>query len=134
MEPEVDPIAEGASCETSRKVDLAALVYRPGHCVVTDIEHSNAVACWVCKACRIVIRVRVAVEARRLINLPRHRILRGEPPNLGIVEPRLGVVEVRLLVEQVAGEAEAVRGRRKLGRNAVAAPGVEVVAGHDGAG
>jgi hypothetical protein len=75
------------------------------------------------------------VQTRRVLETPEEAVLSGEATRLRVVVARLGEIEVRLGVVDVACEAEAVLGADRvaggvqLGREAVVAPSVEVVAG-----
>ena len=75
------------------------------------------------------VRVQVPMEGRRLLDLPKERVLRQEPPELRIEVAGLGVVEAGFGVEEVPGEGEAVGGVGELVRESEVAPGIEVVGG-----
>src|SRR5262249_14701488 len=78
---------------------------------------------------RVVVRVEVAMQARRGIDRANVTVLVEESSELGIEVAGFGVVEARLFVPDVAGEGEAVLGGVELDGEAEVAPGVEVVTG-----
>jgi hypothetical protein len=73
---------------------------------------------------RVVERVQVAVQARRLVDLTKEGILGQESAELWIEVAGLGVVEAGLGVVDVSGEGEAVRRGRELVRESEVAPGI----------
>jgi len=73
---------------------------------------------------RPVPSVGVAVERRRLVDLPEVTVLRQESSEFRVEVPGLGVVEAGLLVVDVSGEGEAVGGAGQLLWESEVAPGV----------
>ncbi len=69
---------------------------------------------------RVVVRVEVAVEGGRVVDVPEEAVLGDESTELGIEVPGLCVVELR--IPQMSGEGEAVLGGIELGGEAELAP------------
>ena len=73
---------------------------------------------------RVVRRVEVPVQARRVVDVAEEGVLGEEASEFRIEVAGLGEVEARLSVKEVAGEAEAVQALVEFRWEAVVAPGI----------
>ena len=78
---------------------------------------------------RVRVRVEIAVEARRIVDLAEVAVLTEESPERWIEVPGLGVEQPNLRIPLVTRKGKTVLGSNELIGEAEVAPGVQVVAG-----
>src|SRR5262249_5982326 len=128
VEPSV--VGLGSLAGIVRRLDAAEyLVEFLGYSLRAVVHLLAVVAGWIDEARRVVVRVEVPVETRRVVDLAEEGVLAGESSDLGIEVASLGVEEAELRIPFVAGEGEVVPGGGQFRRESEVAPGVQVIRG-----